>query len=132
MLVFHRTDRAEAILAGGFRDGEGTYMTGELHRGVWVSSGHALDINEGAEGDAVLVVEIPEAEVSPFEWIEDFKTYREFLVPADVLNAHRVERLWTCDGCDATARTAGTLMPLDWQESRGLFGSATVCPSCAP
>jgi hypothetical protein len=39
MRVFHRTSpvSARAIVAEGFRDVEGTYMTDRFWRGVWVS-----------------------------------------------------------------------------------------------
>ena len=40
-----------------------------------------------AEHTAVLLAaEIPAVLLDPFEWIEDGKPYREFLVPASVLN----------------------------------------------
>ena len=37
MLLYHRTDAADDILRGGFRDGEGSYMTDVILRGVWLS-----------------------------------------------------------------------------------------------
>jgi hypothetical protein len=45
-------------------------------------------INEdpGAHTAVLLAVEIPAVLLDPFEWIEDGKPYREFLVPASVLN----------------------------------------------
>ena len=60
-------------------------MTETEHTGVWLSS-EVLDENEGARGDVVFTVEVPSHEIEPFEWIEEGKPYREFLVPADVLN----------------------------------------------
>lgn len=89
MKLYHRTYHAEAILADGFRDGEGSYLTRGKHRGVWVAD-RSLDENESAEGDVVLVVEAPERAVVPFEWIEEGKTYREFLIPAGELNRHPI------------------------------------------
>ncbi|MFQ5430437.1 MAG: hypothetical protein ACE5E1_09030 [Phycisphaerae bacterium] len=53
MIFYHRTDASAEILINGFRDGEGTYMTEIIHRGVWLSD-RPLDANEGAYGDAVL------------------------------------------------------------------------------
>ena len=52
---------------------------------MWVSN-RPLDSNERAEGDALLEIRVPESEVTPFEWAEEEKPYREFLVPARVLN----------------------------------------------
>jgi hypothetical protein len=57
--VFHRTSHADAIMRYGFRDGEGSYGTSQMRRGVWVSDS-PLDVNEGAVGDDVLA-EIREA-----------------------------------------------------------------------
>jgi anti-sigma factor ChrR (cupin superfamily) len=85
--VFHRTSSANAaaIAEGGFRDGEGTYGTGEMFRGVWLAD-TPLDDNEGAHGETVLAVEIPEAVLTEWEWVEEGKRYREFLVPANLVN----------------------------------------------
>jgi hypothetical protein len=38
-----------------------------------------------------LVADIPEDEIVAYELIEEMTTYREFCVPAEVLNEHR----WT-------------------------------------
>jgi hypothetical protein len=54
---YHRTDAADAILAGGFRDAEGTYLTRNVYRGVWLSV-YPLDVNQGADGDHLLEVMI--------------------------------------------------------------------------
>ena len=87
MRFFHRTSPtvAAAILAEGFRDGTGTYLTTNTYTGVWISD-QALDENEGAFGDTLLSIDIPEEVVSEFEWIEEGKGHREFLVPAEIVN----------------------------------------------
>jgi len=87
VLYYHRTSRenARSILRNGFRDGKGRYLTAKIWKGVWVSN-RPLDSNERAEGDALLEIRVPESEVTPFEWAEEEKPYREFLVPARVLN----------------------------------------------
>jgi hypothetical protein len=85
MIVYHVTHEADGILTDGFRDGEGTYMTANVHRGVWVSD-VPLDVNEGAVGDRLLAIDVPETVIADFEWVEDDKAYREWLVPAEVLN----------------------------------------------
>lgn len=87
MKVYHRTDHAEAIQQDGFRDGTGTYMTKNTYTGVWVSN-VPLDANEGAVGEALMEVEIPEELFVRFEWVEDGKPYRESLIPATLLNEH--------------------------------------------
>jgi hypothetical protein len=87
MILYHRTHAAIAdrILRDGFRDGTGTYMTTTEHSGVWLSN-VPLDINEGAAGDTLLQVEMPEQSIADFEWIEDGKPYREWLIPARLVN----------------------------------------------
>ena len=91
MLYYHRTSRenARSILENGFRDGTGKYLTNKTRKGVWVSN-LPLDPDEGAEGDALLEIRIPKSEVIPFEWVEEEKPYREFLVPARVLNERAI------------------------------------------
>jgi hypothetical protein len=93
MRVYHRTDESDAILSEGFRDSEGGYLTTGRYRGVWVSAEYPLDVNEGADGAAVLELDIPESLFAEFEWTEDGKTYREALIPAERLNRFAVRRL---------------------------------------
>ena len=86
---FHRTTlkAARAIQANGFRDKTGFYLTSQAQRcGVWLSN-VPLDCNEGAWGDVLLEVRIPSRLIKRFEWVEKGKGYREFLVPADLVNA---------------------------------------------
>src|ERR1700722_2127622 len=87
MILYHRTHAAIAkrILSDGFRDGSGTYMTTQEHSGVWLSN-VPLDINEGPDGETLLQVELLEQTIANYEWIEDGKPYREWLVPARLLN----------------------------------------------
>jgi hypothetical protein len=89
--VYHSTSRetAEAIERDGFRDGTGTYLTSEKFTGVWVSD-RPLDENEGGMAEALLIVEVPDAELEPYEWVEEGKPYREWLVPAELLNGHGI------------------------------------------
>lgn len=61
-------------------------MTLELWRGVWFSD-VPLDGNEGAEGEDLLSVEIPDELFAEYEWIEDGKPYREALIPAEKVNS---------------------------------------------
>jgi hypothetical protein len=72
MLVYHRTHYAEAIMREGFLDREGLYGTAEVSRGVWVSA-EPLDEDEGATGDAVVQLDVPEALFIRYEWIEEGK-----------------------------------------------------------
>lgn len=97
MTLWHRTraDAANAILRDGFRDAKGTYFTDREFSGVWLSD-RTLDENEGACGEALLRVSLDcaEGDIRDFEWIEEGKSYREWLIPASFVNAHgTIERL---------------------------------------
>ena len=87
LTVFHRTTRtaAEQILRSGFRDTTARYLTDREWSGVWVAD-RPLDNSEGASGEALLQVEIAEEILTDYEWVEEGKPYREWLVPADILN----------------------------------------------
>jgi hypothetical protein len=52
---------------------------------VWLSD-RPLHNTEGASGDIVLQVEIAEEVISPYEWVKEDKPFREWSVPAAVLN----------------------------------------------
>jgi hypothetical protein len=88
LLAYHRTHHADAIMRDGFRDGD--YVLpgiGEL-RGVFVSAEWPLDENEGADGDAVIELDVPDALFVEFEWVTEDATYREAMIPAAELNQH--------------------------------------------
>ena len=91
MILYRRVDRAEAeaIFERGFEDRAGEYMTGTIHRGVFVSD-VPLDCNEGAWGDVLveIAVDMPESALGEWEWEEEGKPYREWQIPAKILNAH--------------------------------------------
>ena len=92
MIVYHRTHHSASILRDGFRDGYRLRLTedGEpldLH-GIFVSAQWPLDENEGADGDVVLELDIPETLFAEHEWLEEGKTYREAMIPAADLNRY--------------------------------------------
>ena len=89
MLVYHRTHHAQAILQDGFRDGYWFTPGIGKPRGAFVSAGWPLDENEGARGDIVLALDVPEALFVAFELVEQGKTYREAMIPAARLNDYR-------------------------------------------
>ena len=98
--LFHRTYHVHAILAEGFRDSEDNYLTDTSLRGVWLSN-IPLDDSEGADGDQVLQIDLPDAEAVSYEVVEEGKPYREFLIPADVLNRYGPPRLLSAEELDA-------------------------------
>ncbi len=91
LTLFHRTTpaNAEQILCTGFRDGTGHYLTDREWTGVWFSD-QPLDVNEGAEGDTLLRVDLnlTDDAIADYEWVEEEKGYREWLLPAQLVNEH--------------------------------------------
>ncbi len=88
MRFFHITSNAnaEAILKEGFRDAPGYCLTDQQHTGVWVSD----EPFDGYDADAktLFTIEIPEDAISEFEWVEEGKSIREWLIPAALLNSY--------------------------------------------
>jgi len=100
-ICYHTTDAADAILRNGFRDATGSYLlaTFEL-TGVFLGDS-PMDINEVAKSDQVLRVEFPDnVDLDDFELIEDEKPYREWCVPAALINEHAVVTLMSDDDLD--------------------------------
>jgi hypothetical protein len=91
LILYHITSAANAqnILINGFRDGRGRYMTDREWSGVWLSD-FPMVADAPPEADRVLQVELnlSEKELAEWEWIEDGKGYREWLIPSAVLNAN--------------------------------------------
>jgi len=93
--LYHTTTREAvvSILAGGFRDHAGYYLTRNRHSGVWLSDRivDAADMGGwfGPEHDTFLeaLLRATEEELRQWEWVEDGKGYREWLIPAAFLNA---------------------------------------------
>ncbi len=91
-LLFHTTDAADEILSKGFRDGSRFY--GIRVSGVFLSSQPA-NVSDGATGEQVLQVEVPDAiGLDEYAIIEEGHPVWEWCVPAQVVNAWaRVRRL---------------------------------------
>ena len=89
MKAYHRTHHAQEILSAGFRDGYYVMPGIVERRGVFVSADWPLDENEGADGDAVLELDIPAALFSEYEHVTEDGTYREAMIPAAELNRYR-------------------------------------------
>lgn len=93
MRLYHVTtsEAAASIRAEGFRDGVGAYMLEDFElRGVWFSD-YPLTANEGAWGDTTLAIEIDEEAVAEFELIEEGKHFREWCIPAEIVNRCRLQ-----------------------------------------
>ena len=106
--LFHRTEAewAESIIRDGFREdcnhsNLSNAVIAGLYPGVFLSD-IPLGISEGAKGDVLIEVlfSVPEDNLSTqFEFIYECGEcpYREFLVPAEFVNAHAKLRLLSGD-----------------------------------
>lgn len=111
MIVFHTTLSvvAEVILADGFDDR--SFLDGGrtgARRGCWIADAPVpleFDIGESRIPSTVLRAEIPTSVVAPFVVEkryagEEEAPWREYLVPADVLNAYA----WDVEGPEGRRR----------------------------
>jgi hypothetical protein len=94
------TEEASRIMTVGFEDKTSNYLTEQRWGGVFVSD-RPLDCSDGVALDATVLLEIHlgllEADISDYEWVEEGKTYREWLLPAATLNSHGTVRLVSQD-----------------------------------
>ena len=100
MKLYHGAtrDNAKQILADGFQDLTSNFglfnaVTGDPVNttGVFFSN-VVLDENEGVSSETYFVLDIPDIELTNFEWLEEGKGYREWCVPAHLANLYLVDR----------------------------------------
>lgn len=142
MILYHATSlhRAAMIRARGFRG----RLAGEA---VWLA-----DRPLTAFGEAVLEVElaVPEAELAPYEQVGESKGFREWALPAELINArgttrlrledpmgsrHMPTRTDPCPSCRAplcATNHAPGGYSIAWPDAVRTTpgGEALVCPNC--
>ena len=87
--LYHWTFSAEKILKSGFRGDLG--ICGGRHirdDGVWFSDEILGPLDGVEEGMKLLVIEIPFKDIEEFEWMEKGKGYREWCIPANLVNQY--------------------------------------------
>jgi hypothetical protein len=93
IVFFHRTTakNAKKILSGGFRDTTGKYMTDAELTGVWVSR-EVHDEGDTTRASVVLAIQLKIAadKLDYYEVKEDGKPYREWCIPASILNKGKI------------------------------------------
>lgn len=101
IICYHTTDAAEAILRNGFRDATGGYMFAKTKlTGVWLGDS-PMSLNEGAKGEQVLRVEFGNAaDLDGCEVLEEHKGYREWCVPAEIINTRATVTLLSQEEVD--------------------------------
>ena len=83
---YHRTNNAEQILRFGFTN-TSERRNGGIARGVWLSE-RPLSEQDGIEGDFVLAIDMPFEVVQRYEWADGDEGYRQFCVPAKIVNRY--------------------------------------------
>ena len=111
MRLYHVTDRgsAELIAEQGFEDAEVIHDDRELSIGVWLSDRCLAGEDDvgprlGPVPDVALLLDIPAEDVEPYERTDPQKPYREFCVPADVVNEHEIGGLQELQEFDVAER----------------------------
>jgi hypothetical protein len=88
-IFYHRTnsDNAREIIDSGFRNSSGYFLSNRIWTGVWLSS-IPIDSEAGVEDDALLMVklEMDEPQLSRWEWTAEGRSFREWLLPAAMIN----------------------------------------------
>ncbi len=92
-IFYHRTtpEAAQSILTDGFKDGTGKYLTDEYWTGVWLSDA-PLDPDHPRLSEVLRITfEVDDIDFDLYEWPEEHKSYREWLIPAAIVNRGRIE-----------------------------------------
>jgi hypothetical protein len=88
MQLYHASPDAEAILEQGFVDGDSFYHSGRLHRGVWLFDRPTGGGEDTTADSRTVVVDIPDDLALRHEWLEEDRGYRQFLIPAELVNRY--------------------------------------------
>ncbi|HEY6119736.1 MAG TPA: hypothetical protein VIV66_07245 [Pyrinomonadaceae bacterium] len=106
-IFYHRTsaENARAIVDSGFTNSSGYFLSNRIWTGVWLSS-IPVDSKSAAQEEALLLVklELGERELSRWEWFGEGRSYREWLVPAGIIN--RCAKVEMVDQLDASTVAA--------------------------
>lgn len=100
MKLYHITSDENAILIAknGFKDNSGSYGVvsskagqSKVSVGVFLSD-RIFEQRRRHDSDCVFVLDIPEKEIEPYEWKEEIKNYREWCIPAKIINKYFINR----------------------------------------
>jgi hypothetical protein len=102
MKLYHPTMHAADILRDGFGEKSGAYITAGDHSGVWMFD-RPVDRRMGGGDDAdILEIDVPETVALPFETPGNLP-YRQFLMPAGILNLYGPPLVLVRDGAQKRA-----------------------------
>ncbi len=87
LILYHRTtaENARAIIESGFKNSVGYFLNNRIWSGVWLS---ARPLDSDGEDDNLLIIrlDIPEQQLARWEWTAEGQSYREWLMPAELIN----------------------------------------------
>ena len=89
MKLYHWTLNKKAVEKNGFVDG-GEYSAHGI-RGVWFADQILGPLDGVGKGSGLLTVEIPEGIIKPFEWKEKGVGYRDWCIPAKIVNKYKIK-----------------------------------------
>jgi hypothetical protein len=94
MALYHvtTTEGAAGIEANGFSDAAGYYRQEADRAGVWIAD-TPQPVGTGIASPVVFEIDAPVSALAEYEWSEAGKTFRQWLVPASVLNAYPRRRV---------------------------------------
>jgi hypothetical protein len=111
MRLYHVTDRgsAQEIITNGFKDAEVIHDDSELLIGVWLADRCLAEEEDvgprlGPVPDVAISIELPVDLVEGYERRDPAKPYREFCVPAALLNDYEVRYLEDLEDVDMANR----------------------------
>jgi hypothetical protein len=111
MRLYHVTDRAsaETIIDDGFKDAEVIHDDSELLIGVWLADRCIAGEDDvgprlGPVADVAISIELPVDAVEGYEHTDSAKAYREFCLPASLLNEYPVEGVQELEDVDPADR----------------------------
>jgi hypothetical protein len=94
METFHSTtlDVAGSIAEQGFPNVTAGPLTRAPGTGVWLTERPVMSGDGLGRMDAWFEIAIDESLLLPFEWMEPGMAYRQWIVPADIINEHGLVR----------------------------------------
>lgn len=95
--LYHRTAAVREILRTGFMDSLENGSRDGAWEGSWFSD-VPLPSDEGADGDDVLVIDVPAHVAERFRWADPEKPYREYVLPRRVANRYGPPHILSSDG----------------------------------
>ena len=90
LIFYHRTtaENARSIMENGFMNSAGYFLGNRTWTGVRLSA-RPLAADDCTDGDVTLMIKLDMAEhqLARWEWTKEGRTYREWVIPAPLVNS---------------------------------------------